>query len=320
MQVRDAVRSRGMAMATAESGDGAPAVPVSELQRVSLAAAVKGSEVVWDALDKPVKSLATKSRSADIVTETDRNVEAVVREAIATEFPGHAILGEEGGLVAGDGESEYLWCVDPLDGTTNFAHGYPSFAVSVGVLHRGRAAAGSVVEFTGGSHCWSSREFTAGSGSGAFCNGERISVSATDQVDQALLVSGFGYNHDAFWELNLQFYKHFTDVSRGVRRLGAASVDLCHVALGITEAYYEFYLKPWDVCAGTLMVREAGGKVTTLDGRDYTVFDKSMLASNGKVHGEMLEHVQPKVEQVVQSQRREDIKERWFIPPKYNVA
>ena len=249
------------------------------------------------------------------------------------------ILGEEGGYV-GNPDSDFvssplsrrrptrtdppvlppssqLWCIDPLDGTTNFAHSFPSFATSVGLLYKGQVVAGSVVEFTGGPKCWGTRTYAAGRGLGATCNGDAIHVSDRSTVQESLLVTGFGYDHGEAWAMNMEFFKHFTDVSRGVRRLGSAAVDLCQVALGITESYHEFYLKPWDVCAGVLMVEESGGKVTTLQGDDYTVFSKSMIASNGKVHGEMLHHMKPKVETLSVASELRDL---WFVPDGYEVC
>jgi myo-inositol-1(or 4)-monophosphatase len=287
------------------------------LRSAALGAALKGSEVVWDALDKP-KSIETKGGAADIVTQTDKKTEEVIIETLTKQFPDHRILGEEGGLI-GNIESDYLWCIDPLDGTTNFAHSFPSFGVSVGLLHRGEPVAGSVVEFTGGPFAWNTRKFSAGKGLGATCNNVDIRVSSTNSVQDALLVSGFGYDHDEAWSLNMDFFKHFTDVSRGVRRLGAASVDLAQVALGLTEAYYEFYLKPWDVCAGILLVRESGGVVTTMDhvDRPYTCFDKSMIASNGSIHQEMMEHISPRVNKL--HENGTDLKSKWFIPEAYKI-
>ncbi|KAG9158492.1 hypothetical protein Leryth_016141 [Lithospermum erythrorhizon] len=216
--------------------------------------------------------------------------ETAILNEVKKHFQDHLILGEEGGLI-GDSSSDYLWCIDPLDGTTNFAHGYPSFAVSVGVLFRGKPAAASVVEFVGGPMCWNTRTFSAASGEGAFCNGIKIHVSQTDKVERSLLVTGFGYDHDDAWATNIELFKEFTDVSRGVRRLGAAAVDMCHVALGIVEAYWEYRLKPWDMAAGVLIVEEAGGTVTRMDGGNFCVFDRSVLVSNGVVHPKLLERI-----------------------------
>ncbi|KAK4803328.1 hypothetical protein SAY86_001531 [Trapa natans] len=181
---------------------------------------------------------------------TDKMSEESILEIVRKNFPDHLILGEEGGII-GDPSSDYLWCIDPLDGTTNFAHGYPSFAVSVGVLFQGNPVAAAVVEFVGGPMCWNTRIFSATAGGGAFCNGEKIHASKTE---------------------------------KGVRRLGAAAVDMCHVALGIVEAYWEYRLKPWDMAAGVLIVEEAGGAVTRMDGGKFCVFDRSVLVSNGILH------------------------------------
>lgn len=159
----------------------------------------------------------------------------------------------------------YLWCVDPLDGTTNFAHGYPSFAVSVAVLDRGFPVAACVVEFHGGPGAWAERIYEASLGGGAFCDGQAISVSHTAAVRDALLVTGFGYLHDAAWAANLGHFATLTARSHGVRREGAAAVDLSHVALGVADAFWEPRLKPWDIAAGMLIVKEAGGFVTSME-------------------------------------------------------
>ncbi|PKU76437.1 Phosphatase IMPL1, chloroplastic [Dendrobium catenatum] len=244
---------------------------------------------------------------------TDKMSESVILDVVRKNFKDHLILGEEGGLI-GDTASDYLWCIDPLDGTTNFAHCYPSFGVSIGVLFRGRPAAASVVEFVGGPMCWNTRTFTASSGGGAFCNGQKIHVSQTEQVERSLLVTGFGYEHDDAWATNMNLFKYFTDISRGVRRLGAAAVDMSHVALGIVEAYWEYRLKPWDMAAGVLIVEEAGGTVTCMDGGKFSVFDRSVLVSNGIVHEKLLEKIGPATD---------DLKEKgidfsqWFKPESY---
>lgn len=269
-----------------------PVQPAILLQ-VATAAAQTGAKVVMDAVNKP-RNITYKGLT-DLVTETDKMSEAAILEVVKKNFEDHLILGEEGGII-GDVASDYLWCIDPLDGTTNFAHGYPSFAVSVGVLYRGNPTAATVVEFVGGPMCWNTRIFTATSGGGAFCNGQRIEVSATNQVERSLLVTGFGYEHDEAWATNIELFKEFTDVSRGVRRLGAAAVDMCHVALGIVEAYWEYRLKPWDMAAGVLMVEEAGGTVSRMDGGKFCVFDRSVLVSNGVIHAKLLERIGPATE------------------------
>ncbi|XP_009376387.1 phosphatase IMPL1, chloroplastic [Pyrus x bretschneideri] len=270
-------------------------IPIGQLVGVVEKAAKTGAEVVMEAVNKP-RNITYKGLT-DLVTETDKKSEAAILEVVRKNFKDHLILGEEGGIT-GDTSSDYMWCIDPLDGTTNFAHGYPSFAVSVGVLFRGKPAAAAVVEFVGGPMCWNTRIFSASAGGGAFCNGQKIHVSQTDEVGRSLLVTGFGYEHDDAWITNIELFKEFTDISRGVRRLGAAAVDMCHVALGIVEAYWEYRLKPWDMAAGVLIVEEAGGKVTCMDGGKFSVFDRSVLVSNGVLHGKLLERIAPATEKL----------------------
>eukprot|EP00258_Populus_trichocarpa_P017068 XP_006377017.2 phosphatase IMPL1, chloroplastic [Populus trichocarpa] len=277
---------------------GAPSTgPISANQLIQVVetAAKTGAEVVMDAVNKP-RNITYKGLT-DLVTDTDKMSEAAILEVVRRNFGDHLILGEEGGII-GDTLSDYLWCIDPLDGTTNFAHGYPSFAVSVGVLFRGNPAAAAVVEFVGGPMAWNTRTFTAIAGGGAFCNGQKIHASQTDRVEQSLLVTGFGYEHDDPWATNIELFKEFTDVSRGVRRLGAAAVDMCHVALGIVEAYWEYRLKPWDMAAGVLIVEEAGGTVSCMDGGKFCVFDRSVLVSNGVLHAKLLERIAPATEKL----------------------
>ncbi|KAH9319052.1 hypothetical protein KI387_020821 [Taxus chinensis] len=275
------------------------------------AAAKRGAEVVMEAVHKP-RNIDYKGKT-DLVTDTDRRSELAIQEVVKANFKNHLILGEEGGFT-GDASSEYLWCIDPLDGTTNFAHGYPSFAVSVGVLYRGRPAAAAVVEFAGGPLCWVTRSFSASAGGGAFCNGQQIHVSSSDQVERSLLITGFGYDHNEAWATNMDLFKEFTDVSRGVRRLGAAAVDMCHVAFGIAEAYWEYRLKPWDMAAGVLIVEEAGGTVTCMDGGDFCVFDRSVLVSNGALHERLLEKIAPPTKKLIQNGM--DVS-HWFKPTNY---
>jgi len=262
-----------------------------ELLAVAEEAARAGAAIVQDAVDKP-RNISSKSTSTDLVTETDLASEAAILAVLRKHFPTHAILGEEGG-VTGDTNSEYLWCVDPLDGTTNFAHGYPSFAVLVACCKHATPVASTVVEFGGGPGTWVQRVYSASRNGGATMNGTPISVSGTRELVQSLVTTGFGYDHDAAWMANMGLFQTFTDVTRGVRRLGSAGVDMCHVACGLTEAYWEPKLKPWDQAAGVLVVEEAGGTVTTMDGRAFSVFDPSVLVSNTHLHQQLLDIIEP---------------------------
>eukprot|EP00271_Cylindrocystis_brebissonii_P018494 TRINITY_DN5260_c1_g1_i1.p1 TRINITY_DN5260_c1_g1~~TRINITY_DN5260_c1_g1_i1.p1 ORF type:complete len:404 (+),score=53.71 TRINITY_DN5260_c1_g1_i1:56-1213(+) len=283
----------------------------ADLLETAEAAARLGAAVILEAVDKP-RNIVYKGAS-DLVTDTDKNAELAILEEIRKRFPSHLVLGEEGG-VSGDIASEYLWCVDPLDGTTNFAHAYPCFATSVGVLCRGRPVAGCVVEFSGGPGHWVTRTYTASAGGGAFCDGKPLRVSNTELVQRSLLVTGFGYEHDEAWAANIELHKHFTDVSRGVRRLGAAAVDLCHVALGIVDGYWEYRLKPWDMAAGVLIAEEAGAQVSRMDGGPFTVFDRSLLVSNGALHQQMLDQTSPKTKALME--KNFDFS-YWFKPEGY---
>ncbi|XP_016749529.1 phosphatase IMPL1, chloroplastic isoform X3 [Gossypium hirsutum] len=241
--------------------------------------------------------------------------EVAIPEVIKKNFADHLILGEEGGIT-GDTSSDYLWCVDPLDGTTNFAHCYPSFAVSVGVLFQGNPAA-ATVEKERWHYCFFMCRWNL---LGDLCVGipvhillllvgehfvtDRKSIPVKQirniclQVEQSLLVTGFGCEHDDAWNTNFELFKEFTGISRGVRRLGGAAVDMCHVALGVTEGYWEYRLKPWDITAAVLIIEEAGGVVTRMDGGKLCVFDKSVLVSNGAIHAKLLERIAPATEKL----------------------
>ncbi|CAA6658069.1 unnamed protein product [Spirodela intermedia] len=290
-------------------------IPAKELLQVVELAAKTGAEVVMENVDKP-RNIIYKGIT-DLVTDTDKMSEAAILDVVRKNFKDHLILGEEGGLMG-------IHHLNISDGTTNFAHGYPSFAVSVGILFRGKPAAASVVEFVGGAMCWNTRTFTASAGNDfsikikwrAFCNGQRIHVSQTDQVERSLLVTGFGYEHDEAWATNIDLFKEFTDISRGVRRLGAAAVDMSHVALGIVDGYWEYRLKPWDLAAGVLIVEEAGGTVTRMDGGEFTVFDRSVLVSNGFLHGKLLERISPPTEKLMNDGINFS---RWFKPENYTA-
>ena len=215
----------------------------------------------------------------DIVTESDRRSEALILSRLQKHFPDHGIVGEEGGNVAG---KKYCLHVDPLDGTTNFAHGYPCFAVSIGLLEDGDPVAGVVFNPV------SDELFFAARGEGAFLNGTRIRVSVVNKLAYSLVATGFPTHHRAK-SGNINYYWEFTQRSHGVRRDGSAALDLCSVACGRFEAFWEFGLNSWDTAAGILLVREAGGNVSDLAAGPYRPGDPAMLASNGLVHDEILQ-------------------------------
>jgi myo-inositol-1(or 4)-monophosphatase len=219
-------------------------------------------------------------RKSDIVTEVDKRSEAMIIERLHRHFPGHAIVAEEGGGT--DTGSDYCWYVDPLDGTTNFAHGFPVYCVSLGLACRDEVIAGVVYDPN-------RRElFAAERGAGATLNGQRISVSPTASLSESLLGTGFppfASNHD----LNLQMFFKLTHLSHGIRRAGAAALDLCSVAAGRFEGFWELKLNPWDKAAGALMVTEAGGRITDLAGGPFSLHRDEVFASNGLIHDSMLD-------------------------------
>jgi myo-inositol-1(or 4)-monophosphatase len=216
---------------------------------------------------------------ADLVTVADRGAEKLIRERIRSRFPAHDVLGEEEGLV--DTGSEYRWYVDPLDGTTNFAHGFPVFCVSLALEHRGKRIAGVVYDPT------RDEMFTAEEGSGAYLNQERLQVSKTATLAECLVATGFP-SHKRHKNPNIFFYHHITLRTHGVRRAGSAALDLCYVAAGRLDAFWEFNLNSWDTAAGVLMVQEAGGSVTRFNGEPFHINSRETLASNGIVHPAMM--------------------------------
>ena len=212
----------------------------------------------------------------DLVTDVDVASEQLVSRAILEAFPTHTILGEEGGT-SGGGDSRFRWIVDPIDGTTNYAHGFPLFCVSIGLEVDGRLTLGvAYVPLA-------DELFVAEAGQGATLNGQRISVSQTGDLRQAMLATGFPYDRAALPRA-LRSFETLSFASQAVRRVGSAVLDLCYVACGRFDAYWEHYVKPWDMAAGVLLVCEAGGVVTNTDGSPFSVDGGQVLASNGRLH------------------------------------
>jgi myo-inositol-1(or 4)-monophosphatase len=227
-----------------------------------------------------VGRIDTKSTATDLVTEIDRAAEVAIRGIIQSAFPDHGILGEEGGDAAG-GDARYQWIVDPLDGTVNYAHGFPCYAVSIALEIDGVPAVGVVLD--------SARDerFAAIAGHGATRDGAPIRVSDTRSVAEAMVGTGFAYGGPAVAE-NLALFARVLPRVRAVRRPGSAALDLCSVACGRYDAFWELDLNAWDVAAGRLIVEEAGGTITNLSGAPYRHSDAALLASNGALHGAML--------------------------------
>jgi len=216
----------------------------------------------------------------DLVTEADRASEQLIVERLRAHFPSHAIVAEEGG--GHESSSDYRWFVDPLDGTTNFAHSFPMFNVTLGLEHGGEIVAGVIYDPL------HQEMFTAERGAGAYLNHRRIRVSAVNRLEDSLASTGFP-SRKRHQNVNIHFYHQMAMASHGVRRTGSAAIDLAYVACGRLDAFWEFGLKPWDMAAGNLMVREAGGAVSDMCGAPHTVTaSEHLLADNGALHDQVL--------------------------------
>ena len=268
------------------SGGGVPATPefvwVPKAAAIARAAGARLREFLAQGVETEYKG------DVDLVTIADRTSEKLIKERLGVAFPGHGIFGEEG--TRERLESEFRWYVDPLDGTTNFAHGFPQFCVSMGLEQRpaglkpdedGTLVAAVVFD--------PNRDelFIAERGRGAWLNGKRIKVSHTQELAEALVATGFPSRkrHDS---PNIHFYQEFTLRSHGVRRAGSAALDLAYVACGRFDAFWEFNLNPWDTAAGLLLIEEAGGRGTDFSGGHYRLDSREVLASNSLIHEEML--------------------------------
>jgi myo-inositol-1(or 4)-monophosphatase len=226
------------------------------------------------------KITISKKGDINLVTEADLASEALIVERIRSYFPKHAILAEESGVTEVAG-SEYRWIIDPLDGTTNYAHGYPCFAVNIALEHNGEIIIGVTYDPT------RDEMFAAEHGQGATLNNKKIGVSATEDLKDALLVTGFSYD----FALRPNFMEHFTKFilsARGVRRDGSAALDMAYMACGRFDGFWEEGLNPWDMAAGKILIEEAGGVITGYNGAAFDIYHPPLVASNGSIHDEML--------------------------------
>ncbi len=229
-----------------------------------------------------VKDIELKGgESKNLVTEIDRRSEEMIISILQRHFPHHDILAEESGKERGHA-SEYRWIIDPLDGTTNFTHGFPVFCVSIGLEWKGEIILGVIYDPN------FDELFAAEKGKGAFLNGKPIHVSHAGQLDRSLLVTGFPYNVTRNPNKAIERFIAFLMNAQAVRRMGSAAIDLAYVAAGRYEGFWEVELNPWDMAAGILLVTEAGGKVTAFDGGPFSIYGKEILATNGLVHEAMM--------------------------------
>lgn len=226
------------------------------------------------------KQISTKANYADLVTKVDGQSEQRIREVILAAYPDHSVLGEEMGEFTG-GAGTHRWIVDPLDGTLNYAHGFPFYCVSVALEVDGQVEVGVVLDSV------RNQLYSAERGRGAHMNGAPIRVSDTAHVDQALLSTGFHSTEKAIND-NLPVFERALRKARAVRRAGAGALDLCLVASGQADGFWELTLRPWDVAAGVLILREAGGRVSDLRGDEYQIVNPLLVSSNGHIHDELL--------------------------------
>jgi myo-inositol-1(or 4)-monophosphatase len=237
---------------------------------------------VLDGAQREIGAIRSKDgRDTDWVTDWDERSERAIVEVLRAAAPGAAILAEEGGVLAAD-RGDGRWLVDPVDGTVNFAHGLPIYGVSIAYEVAGQVQAGVVLAPALG---W---VFTASRGGGARCNGEALQVSRVAHLRQAMLVTGFPADRLTNPDNNYRRWEHFQNVAGAVRRLGAASLDLCMVARGWFDGYWETRLKPWDLAAGALIVEEAGGRISASDGSPWQIESGDILASNGRIHDQVV--------------------------------
>lgn len=217
----------------------------------------------------------------NLVTEVDRKSEERIIKILSEKYPSHQIIAEES--KSDNTIGEYTWYVDPLDGTTNYSHDYPIFAVSIALEINGEPEVGVVLDPT------RDELFYAVKGKGAFLNGKKISVSKIKLLKRSLLASGFPY---IITERSIKLFNHFLSKAQAVRRAGAAAIDLCYIASGRVDGFFELDLKPWDMAAGKLIIKESGGIITDFKGDEHSLFGNNTLASNGLIHEEMIKEIE----------------------------
>lgn len=247
---------------------------------VAKEAALEAGKVLKDHLETDFK--VYKKGIVNLVTEVDLKAEKAILERIHRSFPDHQILSEEKGSIAG--QADFCWVIDPLDGTTNYSHRYPIFCVSIALEQQGKTILGLVYNPISGEF------FTAERGEGAFLNGERIQVSAARTLIESLLCTGFSYERDKV-RANLDLFNKACMTAQAVRRDGSAALDLCYIACGRFDGFWELTLHPWDVAAGKLIVEEAGGCVTDIRGNACDNYEPAIIASNGRIHSAIVDLV-----------------------------
>jgi myo-inositol-1(or 4)-monophosphatase len=252
---------------------------IEKLLEIAKEAAYEAGEIHLSFLGKK-KNIEHKLNEFDLVTEADKQSEEKIISIIKTNFPDHDILAEETGCHC-DNKSGFLWIIDPLDGTTNFAHNFPHFAVSIGLVKNGEIYLGTVYD------AFKNELFWAAKGTGAYLNSELIQVSKIQDLSKSLMATGFPYTKSNMLEENFVYFKEFIYKAQAVRRPGAASLDICYTACGRLDGFWEINLSAWDVTAGACIVREAEGIVTNFDSDNFDPYVRNIIASNGLIHDQM---------------------------------
>jgi myo-inositol-1(or 4)-monophosphatase len=250
---------------------------------IAIKAARLAGKVIVRSLDDIDKLALIEKGHNDFTSQVDKAAEAIIIETIQRAYPSHGILGEETGLISASNGDDTLWIIDPLDGTTNFLHGFPQFCVSIGIKQQDKLMHGVIYDPI------RDELFTSSRGRGAQVNGRRLRVSNAEKLDKSLLGTGFPFREFQNLDKYLTFFKALIPACAGIRRAGAAALDLAYVASGRLDGFWEFGLKPWDIAAGALMIQEAGGWITTVEGNPDYLEGKSVLAATPKVHQQMLD-------------------------------
>jgi myo-inositol-1(or 4)-monophosphatase len=260
-------------------------------------AAQKAGRILRENIDKSSK-ISFKG-SIDLVTNFDNQSQKTIFKHLSSCFPGHDFLAEEG--LSKEKGSGFRWIIDPLDGTTNYAHNFPVFCVSIALERKGEIVLGLVYD--------PMREemFSAKKGEGAFLNGKEIKVSSVDDLDKSLIATGFPYDIRVSEVNNIVHFNNFLTRVQGIRRCGSAAMDLCYVACGRFEGFWELKLKPWDMASGALISQEAGGRISDFKNREFSIFNSEILATNGLIHQQMVDVLQRENVRVKNDQSRQKI-------------
>jgi myo-inositol-1(or 4)-monophosphatase len=251
------------------------------------AARAAGTIINRASLDLDLIKVNTKSSPNDFVTEVDQAAEQAIIEVLLTAYPGHGILAEESGRAHGAKDSEYVWIIDPLDGTTNFIHGFPVYAVSIALAFRGQVQQAVVYDPTRNDMFYSSK------GRGAFLNDKRLRVSKRTRMRDSLVGTGFPFRKGDNFKRYVQMFETVMQNCAGLRRPGAAALDLCYVAAGYYDGFFETGLNPWDIAAGSLIITEAGGLIGNFTGEADYLYQREVVAGNPKIYGQLVQILAP---------------------------